>query len=563
LHTRKQNVQYIMENSFNAFIEKSIKDHWDLDSLTDYKSLTLQYKDVARKIEKMHILFEENDIKKGDKIAICGRNSAHWGIAFLATITYGAVIVPILHEFKPDNVHSIVNHSEARLLFVGDGVWENLNEAAMPNLEGIILMTDFTIPVSRSKKLTYAREHLNELFGKKYPRNFRKEHVSYYHDTPEELAVINYTSGTTSFSKGVMLPYRSLWSNAQFAQEVLSLQPGNKIVSMLPMAHMYGLAFEFIYEFIVGVQIFFLTRMPSPKVIFQAFNEVKPNLVIAVPLIIEKIIKKDILPKLQTPGAKILLSLPVINEKIKSIICERMVQSFGGNFYEIIIGGAAFNQEVEHFLKMINFPYTVGYGMTETGPILGYEDWHKFKEGSCGKPAPRMEVKVLSDDPANEVGEIVCRGMNTMLGYYKNPEATAQVLDKDGWMHTGDLGVMDAEGNITIRGRNKNMLLGSNGQNIYPEEIEDKLNNMPYIAESIVVEQAGKLVALIYPDFDDAYAHGLTHSDLENKMENNRTTINGDLPAYSQLSKIKIYPEEFEKTPKKSIKRFLYQEAKG
>lgn len=563
MHTRKQNVQYIMENSFNAFIEKSIKDHWDLDSLTDYKSLTLQYKDVARKIEKMHILFEENDIKKGDKIAICGRNSAHWGIAFLATITYGAVIVPILHEFKPDNVHSIVNHSEARLLFVGDGVWENLNEAAMPNLEGIILMTDFTIPVSRSKKLTYAREHLNELFGKKYPRNFRKEHVSYYHDTPEELAVINYTSGTTSFSKGVMLPYRSLWSNAQFAQEVLSLQPGNKIVSMLPMAHMYGLAFEFIYEFIVGVQIFFLTRMPSPKVIFQAFNEVKPNLVIAVPLIIEKIIKKDILPKLQTPGAKILLSLPVINEKIKSIICERMVQSFGGNFYEIIIGGAAFNQEVEHFLKMINFPYTVGYGMTETGPILGYEDWHKFKEGSCGKPAPRMEVKVLSDDPANEVGEIVCRGMNTMLGYYKNPEATAQVLDKDGWMHTGDLGVMDAEGNITIRGRNKNMLLGSNGQNIYPEEIEDKLNNMPYIAESIVVEQAGKLVALIYPDFDDAYAHGLTHSDLENKMENNRTTINGDLPAYSQLSKIKIYPEEFEKTPKKSIKRFLYQEAKG
>lgn len=563
MHTRKQNVQYIMENSFNAFIEKSIKDHWDLDSLTDYKSLTLQYKDVARKIEKMHILFEENDIKEGDKIAICGRNSAHWGIAFLATITYGAVIVPILHEFKPDNVHSIVNHSEARLLFVGDGVWENLNEAAMPNLEGIILMTDFTIPVSRSKKLTYAREHLNELFGKKYPRNFRKEHVSYYHDTPEELAVINYTSGTTSFSKGVMLPYRSLWSNAQFAQEVLSLQPGNKIVSMLPMAHMYGLAFEFIYEFIVGVQIFFLTRMPSPKVIFQAFNEVKPNLVIAVPLIIEKIIKKDILPKLQTPGAKILLSLPVINDKIKSIICERMVQSFGGNFYEIIIGGAAFNQEVEHFLKMINFPYTVGYGMTETGPILGYEDWHNFKEGSCGKPAPRMEVKVLSDDPANEVGEIVCRGMNTMLGYYKNPEATAQVLDKDGWMHTGDLGVMDAEGNITIRGRNKNMLLGSNGQNIYPEEIEDKLNNMPYIAESIVVEQAGKLVALIYPDFDDAYTHGLTHSDLEHKMENNRTTINGDLPAYSQLSKIKIYPEEFEKTPKKSIKRFLYQEAKG
>lgn len=552
-----------MENSFNAIVEKSIKDNWDFDALTDYKSLTLQYKDVARKIEKMHILFEQVGIKKGDKIAICGRNSSHWGVSFLAVITYGAVIVPILHEFKADNVHNIVNHSEARLLFVGDIVWENLNEAAMPNLEGIILMTDFTVPVSRSEKLTYAREHLNELFGKKYPRNFRREHISYYKDSPEELAAINYTSGTTSYSKGVMLPYRSLWSNVMFAQEVLSLKTGDKVVSMLPMAHMYGLAFEFLYEFSIGGHIHFLTRMPSPKVIFNAFSDVKPNLVIAVPLIIEKIIKKNIFPKLDTTLTKILMNLPIINDKIKANIRESMIKAFGGNIYEVIIGGAAFNQEIEHFLKSINFPYTVGYGMTETGPILGYEDWQRFKEGSCGKAAPRMEVKVLSNDPENEVGEIVCKGMNTMLGYYKNPEATAQVLDEDGWLHTGDLGVIDNEGNITIKGRSKNMLLGSNGQNIYPEEIEDKINNMPYVSESIIVQQSGNLVALIYPDFDDAYAHGLRNEDLDRIMEENRVALNSNLPTFSHISKVKIYPEEFEKTPKKSIKRFLYQEAKG
>ena len=552
-----------MENSFNAIVEKSIKDNWDFDALTDYKSLTLQYKDVARKIEKMHILFEQVGIKKGDKIAICGRNSSHWGVSFLAVITYGAVIVPILHEFKADNVHNIVNHSEARLLFVGDIVWENLNEAAMPNLEGIILMTDFTVPVSRSEKLTYAREHLNELFGKKYPRNFRKEHISYYKDSPEELAAINYTSGTTSYSKGVMLPYRSLWSNVMFAQEVLSLKTGDKVVSMLPMAHMYGLAFEFLYEFSIGGHIHFLTRMPSPKVIFNAFSDVKPNLVIAVPLIIEKIIKKNIFPKLDTTLTKILMNLPIINDKIKANIRESMIKAFGGNIYEVIIGGAAFNQEIEHFLKSINFPYTVGYGMTETGPILGYEDWQRFKEGSCGKAAPRMEIKVLSNDPENEVGEIVCKGMNTMLGYYKNPEATAQVLDEDGWLHTGDLGVIDSEGNITIKGRSKNMLLGSNGQNIYPEEIEDKINNMPYVSESIIVQQSGNLVALIYPDFDDAYAHGLRNEDLDRIMEENRVALNSNLPTFSHISKVKIYPEEFEKTPKKSIKRFLYQEAKG
>lgn len=552
-----------MEQNFIAYIEKSIKKNWDLDALTDYKGATLQYKDVARKIEKLHIIFEESGIKKGDKIALCGRNSSHWGVAFLATLTYGAVAVPILHEFKADNVHNIVNHSEARLLFAGDIVWENLNEAAMPLLEGVILINDFTLLVSRSEKLTHAREHLNELFGQKYPKNFRTEHIAYYKDQPEELAVINYTSGTTSYSKGVMLPYRSLWSNTKFAFEVLELKAGDKLVSMLPMAHMYGLAFEFIYEFSAGCHIYFLTRMPSPKIIFQAFAEVKPNLVIAVPLIIEKIIKKNVLPKLESPTMKLLLKVPIINDKIKATVKEQVINAFGGNFVEVIVGGAAFNHEVEQFLRMIEFPYTVGYGMTECGPIICYEGWSRFKEGSCGKAVPRMEVKILSPDPKTIVGEIVCRGMNVMLGYYKNEEATKQAIDEDGWLHTGDLGIIDSEGNITIKGRSKNMLLGASGQNIYPEEIEDKLNNMPYVAESIIVQQNEKLVGLVYPDFDDAFANGLTNSDIEKVMETNRMELNASLPAYSQIAKMKIYPEEFEKTPKKSIKRFLYQEAKG
>ena len=552
-----------MEQSFIAFLEDSIKKNWDLDALTDYKGATLQYKDVARKIEKLHIIFELSGIKQGDKIAVCGRNSSHWGVTFLAAVTYGAVIVPILHEFKSDNIHNIVNHSEARLLMVGDMVWENLNENAMPLLEGVILMNDYTLLVSRSSKLDYARDHLNELFGKKYPRNFRREHVSYRRDTPEELAVINYTSGTTSYSKGVMIPYRALWSNTQFAFDVLKMNPGDKLVSMLPMAHMYGLAFAFLYEFCVGCHIYFLTRTPSPKIIFQAFSEVKPNLVVAVPLIIEKIIKKNVLPKLETPAMKILLKVPIINDKIKATVREQMINAFGGNFYEIIVGGAAFNQEIEQFLKSIDFPYTVGYGMTECAPIICYEDWKYFKPGSCGKAAPRMEVKILSPDPENIVGEIVCKGPNVMLGYYKNPEATAEVIDKDGWLHTGDLGVMDAEGNVTIKGRSKNMLLGPSGQNIYPEEIEDKLNNMPFVSESIIIQQAdSKLAALVYPDFDDAFAHGLDNDAIAQAMEENRINLNTELPAYSQIARVKIYPEEFEKTPKKSIKRFLYQEVK-
>ena len=552
-----------MEKSFLAFVEQSIKQNWDLDALTDYKGATLQYKDLARKIEKLHILLEESGVQPGDKVAICGRNSSHWGVAFLATLTYGAIAVPILHEFKADTIHNIVNHSDARLLFVGDMAWESLNEAEMPALEGIILMTDFTLLVCRSKQLEYAREHLNEMFGRKFPRNFRREHVSYRRDDPEELAIINYTSGTTSFSKGVMLPYRSLWSNTLFAFEVLPLQPGNRVVSMLPMAHMYGLAFEFLYEICCGCHVYFLTRMPSPKIIAQAFTDVKPHIVIAVPLIIEKIIKKNVLPKMETFKMKMLMKLPIINDKINEAVRELLVKGFGGQFYEIIVGGAAFNSEIETFLKGLDFPYTVGYGMTECGPIISYEDWKNFRPGSCGKAAPRMEIRIDSPDPQYTVGEILVRGDNVMLGYYKNPESTAQAIDKDGWLHTGDLGIMDADGNLFIKGRSKNMLLGPSGQNIYPEEIEEQLNNLPYVAECIVIQQKdNKLAALIYPDFEAAYAQGMSDKDIENQMEENRTTLNAALPSYSQISVIRIYPEEFEKTPKKSIKRFLYQDVK-
>ena len=551
------------EKSFIALLEKSIKKHWDANALTDYKGVTYQYKDVARKIEKLHIIFEESGVKPGDKIAICGRNMSHWGVTFLATVTYGAVIVPILHEFKPDQVHNIVNHSEAKLLFVGDVVWEGLDESAMPDLEGIILVNDFSLLVSRTEKLTYAREHLNELFGKKFPKNFRKEHINYYKDSPDELLVLNYTSGTTSFSKGVMIPARALWSNMMFAFSALPMKTGDRLVSMLPMAHMYGLAFEFLYQFCAGVQVFFLTRMPSPKIILQAFAEVKPSLVIAVPLIIEKIIKKNVLPKLETPTMKFLLHMPFISDKIKEKVREQLMNAFGGAFYEIVVGGAAFNQEIEAFMRSIEFPYTVGYGMTECAPLICYEDWKKFKAGSCGKAVANMEVKVLSADPANIPGEIICRGDNVMLGYYKNEEATKEVIDADGWMHTGDLGVIDEEGNVTIKGRSKNMLLGPSGQNIYPEEIEDKLNNMPYVSESIIIQALdGKLAALIYPDFELAFANGMTEKQVEEQMEANRIEVNKQIAAYEQIARVKIYHEEFEKTPKKSIKRFLYQEAR-
>ena len=549
--------------SFKAIIQKRIIDNWDRDALTDYKGATLQYHDVARKIEKLHIMFENSGVVKGDKIALCGRNSANWAVAFLATVTYGAVAVPILHEFTADQVHNIVNHSEAKLLFVGDVVATTIDATKMPHLEGIIYIPDYSIVVSRTDKLTYAREHLNEMFGKKYPKYFRKEHVNYCLDEdPNELALINYTSGTTGFSKGVMIPFRAMWSNYDFAEQVLgkTIKKGDNTISILPMAHMYGMAFEFVFEFLHGCHIFYLTRVPSPAIIAQAFADIRPAIIIAVPLIIEKIIRKKVFPKIQNNRMRLLLNMPVISKKVREKICDQVVNAFGGNFEEVIIGGAAFNQEVEQFLHRIEFPYTVGYGATECAPIICYEDWHNFVPGSCGKAVVHMEVKIDSHDPENVPGEILARGLNVMLGYYKNEEATAQTLDSEGWYHTGDLGTMDSEGNVFIKGRSKNMLLSANGQNIYPEEIEDKLNSMAMVVESIVIQKEDKLIGLVFPDFDEAKNLGLSHDDLVKIMEQNKQELNAALPAYCKLSAIRIHEEEFAKTPKKSIKRYLYQE---
>ena len=548
--------------SFVKLIEASLVKNWDRDALTDFKGATLQYHDVARKIEKLHILFENSGVKPGDKIALAGRNSANWAVAFLATLAYGAVAVPILHEFTADQMHNIVNHSDAKLLFVGDVVATQIDPTKMPGLEGIIYIPDYSLVLSRTDKLTYAREHLNEMFGKKFPKYFRKEHVSYKaEESANTMAMINYTSGTTGFSKGVMIPYRALLSNYDFANNVLAdkLSVGDNVISILPMAHMYGMAFEFLFEFLTGLHIFYLSRIPSPAIIAQAFSEVKPKVIIAVPLVIEKIIKKKVFPKIQNNRMRLLLNMPVINKKVNEKICEQVRAAFGGQFYEVIIGGAAFNKEVESFLHRIGFQYTVGYGATECAPIISYADYKTFVPGSCGRPVVHMEVKIDSHDPENVPGEILARGLNVMLGYYKNEEATQNTLDKEGWYHTGDLGTMDAEGNIFIKGRSKNMLLSSNGQNIYPEEIEDQLNSLPMVMESVVVQRGDKLAALVHPDFEEAKTMGLSTDDLQKLMEENRTTINAELPAYSKITEIEIHEDEFEKTPKKSIKRYLYK----
>ena len=549
---------------FVARFEKSIKDNWDRDALTDYQGITLQYHDVARKIEKLHILFEHAGLQPGDKVALCGRNCAAWASAFFAILGYGAVAVPILHEFKAPQIHDIVNHSDARLLLVGDQIWPSLTADEMPHLEGIVKLQDYELLVSRSERLTDARENLNRFFGEKYPKYFRAEHVHYRPATdPEELAVLNYTSGTTSKSKGVLIPYRALWSNMFFADQVLGhfLSPGEKVISILPLAHMYGMSFELLYEFMCGMHIFFLTRIPSPNIIFKAFGEVKPDLIISVPLIIEKIIKKAVLPKLQTPSMRVLLRLPVISDKVCERIREQLVEAFGGNFYEIIIGGAAFNRDIDALLHRIGFNYTVGYGATECAPIIAYNDWKDQVPGSCGKIVPNMELRIDSPDPENVVGEILVRGANVMLGYYKNPEATAQTIDAAGWYHTGDLGLVDAEGNLFIRGRSKNMLLGSSGQNIYPEEIEEKLNTLPYVAESVVIQKGDRLYALVYPDMDEAQKDGLDEMGVLAQMDQNRKDLNAMVNNYEQLSGIRLVSEEFEKTPKKSIKRYLYADA--
>lgn len=549
--------------SFNSYIEQSIINNWHLDALTDYKGATLQYHDVARKIEKLHILFENSGVIKGDKIAVCGRNSSQWAVAFLAIVTYGAIVVPIQNEFKPEQIHNIVNHSESKMLFVGDVVATEINAEEMPSLEGIVYLPDFSLNLSRSEKLTYAREHLNEIFGHKYPKYFRKEHIKYHVDDPEELAMINYTSGTTGFSKGVMLPYRALWGNLDYLMDTVKPKIGKNcnILSTLPMAHMYGLMTEFIFNIVLGNHIFFLTRQPSPTLISEALNETKPDIIFAVPLVIDKIVRKHVFPRVQTNWVRLLTNMPVLSKRIKEKIREFVLGEFGEHPYEVVVGGAPLNKEIENFFVSIGFPIAMGYGTTETAPLITFAHQDDYVAGSCGVAVKHMEVKVLSDDPQNVPGELVCRGINVMKGYYKNPEATHAVIDKDGWFHTGDLATMSTDGHFFIKGRSKNMLLGANGQNIYPEEIEDRLNSMALVSESIIVQRNNKLVALIHPDYDEASSMGFTAEDLEHIMDQNRVELNSQMPSFAKISSIQIHENEFEKTAKKSIKRYLYQEA--
>ena len=549
--------------SFNSYIENSIIKNWNLDALTDYKGTTLQYHDIARKIEKLHILFENSDVKKGDKIAVCGRNSSQWAVAFLAIITYGAIVVPIQNEFKPEQIHNIVNHSESKLLFVGDVVATEITPEEMPSLEGIIYLPDNSLVISRSEKLTYARENLNAMFGHRYPKYFRPEHVKYHVDDPEELAMINYTSGTTGFSKGVMLPYRALWGNLDYLIDSVKPNIGKNcnILSTLPMAHMYGLMTEFLFNIVLGNHIFFLTRLPSPTLISEALSEIKPDILYAVPLVVDKIVRKEVFPHIQTNRARLLMNMPVINKRIKEKVREFVLKKFGERPCEVVVGGAPLNKEIENFFISVGFPIAMGYGTTETAPLITFAHQDNYVAGSCGVAVKHMEVKVLSDDPENVAGELVCRGINVMKGYYKNQEATDAVIDKDGWFHTGDLATMDADGHIFIRGRSKNMLLGPNGQNIYPEEIEDKLNSMAMVNESIVIQSDDKLVALVHPDMEEVNNLGFTDEDLENIMEQNRKELNLQIPSFAKVSRIKLHNQEFEKTAKKSIKRYLYQNA--
>ncbi|WP_304631595.1 AMP-binding protein [uncultured Muribaculum sp.] len=551
-----------METTLNGYLQSSVRKNWEELALTDFNGVSFQYRDIARKVAKLHLLYEQAGVKRGDKIALCGKNSSQWAVAFISAITYGAVAVPILHEFKADNIHHLVTHSEAKLFYTDDAIWENLDPDSMNGLEGVIRLHDYSIIMSRNKRLTNAREHLNEIFGKRYPERFTPDDVVYYKEKKDELALINYTSGSMGFSKGVMLTYNNLWSNIQFTIDGLTfLNPGDGIVCMLPLAHMYGLIVELLHPLVKGCHVYFLTRMPSPRVILEAFATVRPKLIVTVPLIIEKIVKTKVFPLLDKPLMKLLMHIPVIDDRLLEKIKTQLMSAFGGNVQEIIIGGAALNKDVETFLRRINFPYTVGYGMTECAPLVAYAQWDKQRPGSCGQIVDRMEGRIDSPDPAHIPGELWVRGDNVMKGYYKNKDATDAVM-KDGWMNTGDLCTMDSDGFIYIRGRNKNMILGPSGQNIYPEEIEQKLNNMPYVAESLVVYSDGQLAALIYPDLELATKQGIHTDALSKIMDDNIAALNKDLPAYSQIRKVKLYNEEFEKTPKRSIKRYLYQHAK-
>lgn len=546
--------------SVNKMFEKAFRDNWDCLALSNYKGTTIFYRDLAERIAKIHILFEHCGLKQGDKVAICGRNQVNWAVSFLATMTYGAVPVPLLHEFKPGNIHHLVNHSEAKILFVDSTVWEGLSEAEMPDVQAITRIDTFRLIYAANEKICYAREHLNSLFGEKYPESFGPECLNYYEDSPNELALINYTSGTSGFSKGVMIPYRTIQSNVEFAKvAVPSLNNTSNVVAMLPSAHMYGLMFEVLYEILCGAHIHFLTRIPSPKIIMQALDEIKPDLVVSVPLVIEKIYKNKVRPILEKNGIRQLLRLPLLDQVILNKVKSELVNAFGGRFYEVIIGGAAFNKDVEDFFKKIHFPFTVGYGMTECGPIIAYDGWDTVKLYSCGKVAPNLEIKIDSADPENIPGEVMVRGENVFLGYYKNEEATKAVFTEDGWFKTGDMGVVDKDGYLFLKGRCKCMILGPSGQNIYPEEIETVINSLSYVVDSLVIEDNGGLTALIYPDFQLAENDGLSPEQLQSRIESLVKSANDLLPNYAKVKNVEIMPEDFERTPKKSIKRYLYQ----
>ena len=546
--------------SVNKLYQEAFKKNWDRPAISNYHGETLHYKDVARRMEKLHIMFEECGLQKGDKVAICSRNQANWAVTFLAIMTYGAVPVPLLHEFKSANIHHLVNHSEAKILFVDDVIWEGLTETEMPDLHAIIQVNTFKILFAADEKIVDAKTHLNELFGRKYPEAFTPDCLDYYEDSAEELAVINYTSGTSGFSKGVMIPYRAILSNLQFGKKVLpQLDSKSKVVSMLPCAHMYGLMFEVLYELSVGCHVHFLSRLPSPKIIMQALAEVKPNIVIAVPLVIEKIYKSKVKPILEKEGIKFLMKVPGLDQIVLNKVKTELINAFGGEFYEVIIGGAAFNKEVEAFFKRMGFPFTVGYGMTECAPIITYDDWKEEKLYSCGKAAPNMEVRIASADPAEIPGEIQVKGANVFLGYYKNDTATNDVFTEDGWFRTGDMGILDHDGSLFIKGRTKCMILGPSGQNIYPEEVETALNSQPYVVDSLVIEDDGGLTALIYPDFQQGAKDGMDQRAFLQYIKDQLPEWNKELPNYAKLKKIEVMSEDFERTPKKSIKRYLYQ----
>lgn len=548
--------------SVNKLIEKSIKENWDRDALSNYQGATLRYKDLAERIRYLQIAFEQCGLKKGDKVALCSRNQANWGVCFLASMTYGAVPVPILHEFKPENIHYLVNHSEAKVFFVDEVIWEGLSESEMPGLEVIVQMNTLNFIYSRSANCVEVRENLANTFQKLYPAGFTPEDVCYVEDKPDELALINYTSGTSGFSKGVMIPYRALWCNMWFAANVAEPQMNceSEVVAMLPSAHMYGMMFEFLFEMTIGAHVHFLTRTPSPKVIMKAFSEIHPDVIIAVPLIIEKLYKSQIKPVVDRNKA--FMRIPILDQFVLKKIRNAMIDAFGGRFEEVILGGAAFNPEVEKFMRKIHFPFTVGYGMTECAPLITYSKWWRARKGSCGVAIDGCQIRIDSKNPHKEPGEVQVKGDNVFLGYYKNKEATRAAFTNDNWFKTGDIGVIDNGGYLYLRGRSKCMVLGPSGQNIYPEELEAVINNVTYVIESLVVEDKAGLMALIYPDYHQAEMDGMSGEELEARLTDGLPEINKLLPAYAQIRKLEFLPEDFERTPKKSIKRYLYQRDK-